>query len=175
MSRPRKEKIRPMRLMHLPTFWTIVIDFIAWFIIHIGVVSIMVRIPARHFDPNDWLFRGRKWEREGDVYPDLFKIKKWKQHLPDGARVLGRLGFQKKQLSEKSAEYFRDFLMETCRAELTHWVLILFAPFFFLWNRPGVGLFMIFYALLENLPFIIAQRYNRYRFRRLLEQNKCKP
>ena len=102
------------------------------------------------------------------------QIKKWKQHLPDGARVLGRLGFQKKQLDDKSVEYFGAFLMETCRAELTHWILILFAPFFFLWNPQWVGFFMIFYALLENAPFIIAQRYNRYRFRRLLEQNKLK-
>ena len=71
-------------------------------------------------------------------------------------------------------EYFEAFLTETCRAELTHWILVLFAPFFFLWNRPGVGLFMIFYALLENLPFITAQRYNRYRFRHLLKENRLK-
>jgi glycosyl-4,4'-diaponeurosporenoate acyltransferase len=163
-----------MRLIYLPTFWTIVIDFIAWFIIHIGVVAMMVTIPAKHFNPNHWLYRSRKWEGEGKVYEDGFKIKKWKQHLPDGARVLGRLGFQKKQLNNKSMEYFEAFQIETCRAELTHWMIILFAPFFFLWNRPGVGLFMIFYALLENIPFIIAQRYNRHRFKRLLEQNRLK-
>ena len=163
-----------MRLIYLPTLWTIVIDFVIWFIIHVGVVAIMVRIPAKHFDSNYWLYRSRKWERNGNVYQEVFRIKKWKQHLPDGARVLGRLGFQKKQLNGTSPECFGAFLIETCRAELTHWILILFAPFFFLWNRPGVGLFMIFYALLENLPFIIAQRYNRYRFRRLLEKNKFK-
>ena len=163
-----------MRLIYLPTFWTIVIDFIVWFIIHIGVVAIMVRIPAKHFNPNHGLYRGRKWEKGGNIYQEVFKIKRWKQHLPDGARFLGRLGFQKKQLNNKSMEYFEAFLIETCRAELTHWIFILFAPFFFLWNRPGVGLFMIFYALLENLPFIIAQRYNRYRFRHLLEQNRLK-
>jgi glycosyl-4,4'-diaponeurosporenoate acyltransferase len=163
-----------MRLIYLPTLWTIVIDFAAWFIIHIGVVAIMVRIPAKHFNPNQWLYRSRKWEGEGNVYQEVFKIKKWKQHLPDGARILGRLGFAKKQLNATSAGYFEAFSIETCRAELTHWIIILFGPFFFLWNRPGVGLFMIFYALLENVPFIIAQRYNRYRFRRLLEQNKFK-
>jgi glycosyl-4,4'-diaponeurosporenoate acyltransferase len=163
-----------MRLIDLPTFWTIVIDFIAWFIIHIGVVAIMVRIPARHFDPNHWLYRSRTWEGKGNVYQDVFKIKKWKQHLPDGARLLGPLGFQKKKLNGSSPEYFGTFSIETCRAELTHWIFILFAPFFFLWNRPGVGLFMIFYAFLENIPFIIAQRYNRHRFKRLLEQNRLK-
>jgi glycosyl-4,4'-diaponeurosporenoate acyltransferase len=161
-----------MRLLHLPTLWTIAIDFIVWFIIHIGVVSVMVRIPARHLDPNHWLHRSRRWEREGNIYQDIFRIKKWKQHLPDGARIVGRLGFPKKHLNSKSAGYFEAFFMETCRAELTHWIIIFFAPFFFLWNRPGIGVFMIFYALLENIPFIIAQRYNRCRFRRLLEQKK---
>ncbi|HUL20544.1 MAG TPA: glycosyl-4,4'-diaponeurosporenoate acyltransferase [Thermodesulfobacteriota bacterium] len=163
-----------MRLIFLPTIWTIAIDFIAWLIIHVGVVAIMIRIPARHFDPDHWLYRSRRWERKGNIYQDVFKLRRWKQHLPDGAQFVGRLGFQKKQLNNKSLEYFETFLIETCRAELTHWIFILFAPFFFLWNLPGVGLFMIFYALLENVPFIIAQRYNRYRFRRLLEQDKFK-
>ena len=163
-----------MRLLYLPTFSTIFVDFISWFIIHIGVVAIMVRIPAKHFNPNHWVYRSRKWEGEGNVYQVVFKIKKWKHRLPDGARILGRLGFPKKQLNGTSAGYFQAFFIETCRAELTHWIIICFAPLFFLWNRPGVGLFMIFYALLENVPFIIAQRYNRHRFKRLLEQNKFK-
>lgn len=163
-----------MRLVYLPTLWTIIIDFVAWFIIHVIVVAIMIRIPAKYFNPYHWLYRERRWEREGKVYEDVFKIKRWKQHLPDGARLLGHLGFQKKKLNGSSPEYFEAFLMETCRAELTHWILILFAPFFFLWNPQWVGFFMIFYALFENVPFILAQRYNRIRFRRLLNQNRLK-
>jgi glycosyl-4,4'-diaponeurosporenoate acyltransferase len=135
----------------------------------------MIRIPSKHFNPNHWLYRGRRWEREGKVYEDVFKIRRWKQHLPDGARVLGGLGFPKRQLNATGAGYFETFFLETCRAELTHSVLILFAPFFFLWNPRWVGFFMIFYALLENIPFIIAQRYNRHRFKRLLEKNRLKP
>jgi len=163
-----------MRLIYLPTLLTIVIDFAAWAIIHLVVVFILVRIPAKYFNPNHWIYRGKKWERDGDIYQEVFKIKNWKHHLPNGARVLGRLGFQKKQLNNKSEEYFGAFLVETCRAELTHGILILFAPFFFLWNLPWVGFVMIFYALVENIPFIMAQRYNRYRFRRLLEKNRLK-
>ena len=163
-----------MRLVHFPTFWTIVLDFVAWFIIHVGAVAIMIRIPARRFDPNGWLCQNRKWESEGDVYQETFKIKKWKPHLPDGATVLGRLGFPKKQLNGRSAGYFEAFVVETCRAEWTHWIFILFAPLFFLWNPPWVGVFMIVYALVENIPFIMAQRYNRYRFARLLKQERLK-
>lgn len=161
-----------MRLVYFPTFWTIVIDFVAWLLIHIGVVAIMIRIPQSRFDPDHWLFRDRKWEKGGNLYQEVFKIKKWKQHLPDGARVLGRFGFPKKRLRKKSKTCFESFLVETCRAEATHFIFIFFAPFFFLWNPPWVGLVMIFYALTENLPFIMTQRYNRFRFGRLLKQEQ---
>ncbi len=163
-----------MRIIYLPTFWTIVIDFLIWFIIHLGVVAVIIRVPINRFHPDDWLFRRRRWEQEGDLYQNFFKIKKWKRHLPDGARFLGRMGFQKKKLNGKSKTYFETFLAETCRAEATHWIFILFAPFFFLWNPLWVGFFMIFYALAENLPFIIAQRYNRFRFGRLLAQDRLR-
>lgn len=163
-----------MRLIHLPTFWTIVIDVVIWFMIHIGVVALMVRVPVHHFNPNHWLYRRRKWEKEGDFYQEVFKIKKWKRHLPDGAKFLGTFGFRKKQLNGKSKIYFETFRAETCRAEATHWIFILFSPLFFLWNPRWVGFFMIAYALIENLPFIIAQRYNRFRFGHLLDQHSMR-
>ena len=157
-----------MRLIHLPTFWTVAIDIIAWFVIHIGVVHIMVGIPPKRFDPEGRLCRSRKWERYGRMYQDVFKIKKWKKYLPDGASMLGRKGFPKSKLDSKERDYFEAFLLETCRAEWTHWIIMLFAPFFFLWNSFGVGVIMIFYAAAENLPLIIAQRYNRCRFKGVL-------
>ena len=90
-----------MRLIHLPTFWTILIDIIAWFIIHLGVVYFMVRIPAERFDPQSRLFRIRNWEKKGIFYQKYFRIKKWKAYLPDGAPFLGNRGFPKKELREK--------------------------------------------------------------------------
>ena len=51
------------------------------------------------------------------------------------------------------------------------WIMVLFAPFFFLWNPLWVGFFMIPYALAENIPLIMAQRYNRYRLRRVLSED----
>ena len=157
-----------MRLIHLPTFWTIVIDFIAWFIIHMGVVLCIIHIPSKSFDPEGWLYRARKWEKNGGIYTKIFKIKKWKEYLPDGSKLLKYRDFPKKRLEEKDDLYFASFLQETCRAELTHWIIMLFGPLFFLWNKPGVGLIMISYALIENLPLIMAQRYNRIRLKRVL-------
>jgi glycosyl-4,4'-diaponeurosporenoate acyltransferase len=154
-----------MRIIFFPTFVTIVIDFIVWFIIHLGVVFVMIRVKSDRFKPDSWLFRGRDWEKEGRVYQEVLRIKKWKKHLPDAAPLLGRLGFSKKRLRGRNQTYLQAFLLETCRAELTHWVLILFGLLFFLWNPFWVGWFMIFYAAVENLPLIFAQRYNRYRLK----------
>ena len=161
-----------MRLIHLPTFWTVAIDIIAWFVIHIGVVHIMVGIPPKRFDPEGRLCRSRKWERYGRMYQDVFKIRKWKKYLPDGAPFLGTKGFPKSKLGSRQRDYFEAFLVETCRAEWTHWIITLFAPFFFLWNTVAVGFIMLFYAAAENLPLIMAQRYNRGRFRRVLGKER---
>jgi glycosyl-4,4'-diaponeurosporenoate acyltransferase len=161
-----------MRLIHLSTFWTVVIDIIAWFVIHMGVVHILIRIPAEHFDPANWLFRSKKWERDGRLYNDVFRIRKWKKYLPDGSALLGKMGFPKDKLSSRNRAYLEAFWVETCRAELTHWIITLFAPFFFLWNPFAVGFIMIFYASAENFPLIMAQRYNRIRFRHLLHREK---
>ena len=157
-----------MRLLHLPTFWTVLLDFALWFIIHMGVVLLMVRIPTERFDPACWLYREKRWEKEGRLYQGVFRIKTWKRHLPDGAPLLGNAGFPKKNHQGRDEAYLREFMLETCRTELTHWIILLFAPLFFLWNTTWVGFLMIFYAAAENLPLIVAQRYNRIRFRRIL-------
>ena len=148
------------------------IDIIAWFIIHMGVVMVMVRIPISHFDPGHLLYRLRRWEGGGDLYQRIFRIKKWKALSPDGDALLKTRGFPKKRLKSGDESYLSLFLMETCRAELTHWIIIGFAPFFFLWNRFYVGLIMILYALLENLPLVMVQRYNRHRLIRVIEKKK---
>lgn len=158
-----------MRLIDLPRMWTIIIDIIAWFIIHMAVVHIMLRLPNKHFRYSSWLYKERDWEKEGQIYQNIFKIKKWKKHLPDGAEVSKEKGFPKKRLKEKSIENLSKFRRETCRAELTHWVIILFAPFFFLWNPFFVGWIMVLYISIENIPLIMTQRYNRHRINRVLK------
>jgi glycosyl-4,4'-diaponeurosporenoate acyltransferase len=157
-----------MRLIYLDTFWTITLDFFVWLVIHLSVVFVMTRFSDKSFNPQSWLFLARPWEREGRLYEKTFKIKKWKEYLPDGARITKKKGFPKKRLHEKRPPYLGLFIRETCRAEITHWILILLAPFFFFWNKTGVGFIMILYALAENLPLILAQRYNRLRLQRVL-------
>ena len=159
-----------MRLVHLPTFWTVLLDIFAWLFIHLAVVAVMVRIPRAWFDPNGPLYRPRFWERGGRFYERRLRIRSWKARAPDGAGLTRDRGFPKKRLENRKEAYLEAFRRETCRAELTHWVIMLFAPFFFLWNKVWVGWIMVAYALAENLPLILIQRYNRERFRRILER-----
>jgi glycosyl-4,4'-diaponeurosporenoate acyltransferase len=153
-------------LLHLPTLPTILLDIAAWLIIHMGVSYLMTHIPLRSFDTEFWLYKQRKWEKNGKIYVRIFRLKKWKKRLPDGA-ALFKKGFKKKHLKALDDVYLDDFIRETCRAELTHWIMLLFSLVFFIWNPWWVGIVMIVYAILVNVPCIIIQRYNRIRLKRV--------
>ncbi|MDH4268926.1 MAG: glycosyl-4,4'-diaponeurosporenoate acyltransferase, partial [Dehalococcoidia bacterium] len=84
---------------------------------------------------------------------------------PDGAAVF-KSGFRKKHLKNQDALYLQRFIIETCRAELAHWVIFVFSFLFFIWNAWWIGMIMVAYALIVNIPCIIAQRYNRARLKR---------
>lgn len=148
--------------------WTVLLDVLAWLVIHISVSQIIAHPSANVFDPDSWLYRERRWERNGRTYEVFFKTRRWKEILPDGA-ALFKSGFRKKRLQNVDAGYIQTFIRETCRAEITHWVVFSFAVFFFIWNIWWVGIIMILYALTVNMPCIIAQRYNRIRLTRLLD------
>lgn len=158
-----------LRVLHLPTFWTVLLDIALWFVIHMGVVSFMVSLPVERFSPKAWLFRERPWERSGQTYVSL-RVRRWKDILPDGADILRWRSFRKSELAASTSEYLARFSRETCRAEATHWLTMIWAPFFFLWNPVWVGWLMLVYAAGENLPLIVAQRYNRIRLERLLRR-----
>ena len=54
-----------MRIIHLPILWTVALDIGVWFVIHMGVVLCMVRIPQNWFHPDSRLYRERPWEKGG--------------------------------------------------------------------------------------------------------------
>jgi len=153
-------------LVHLPTAMTILIDIAAWFVIHIGVSYIMTHQPLTSFNTGSLLYRKRGWERNGRLYEKIFRLKAWKRRLPDGAAIF-KNGFEKKHLKETSKDYLDSFIRETCRAELTHWIVFLFGPVFLIWNLWWVGIVMILYATIANIPCVITQRYNRIRLQRI--------
>jgi len=139
-----------------------------WLVIHLGSAYFTSWVKPERFNPDTWLYRTRRWEREGQFYAMCLGVKKWKDLLPDGARV-SKKGFTKKRMTSRSPVYLNQFITETCRAELCHWLVIAAAPLFFLWNSWQIAILMLPYALAANMPCIVAQRYNRPRLRRAVQ------
>jgi glycosyl-4,4'-diaponeurosporenoate acyltransferase len=158
-----------MRLFVLPTWQTILLDIVIWLLIHLSAVRIALRRSDDVFRLDKSLYRVRSWE--ASVYETLFQIKRWKHYLPD-AGTTQRLGFSKAQLQSKDPQYLERFVVETRRAEYSHYLQMIPAPLFFLFNEPWVGGLMIVYAVVVNLPCIITQRYNRPKLIRLLSKVK---
>jgi len=154
-------------LISLPIPTIIVLDFFGWLTIHMSVAYIITQLPEYLFDPESWLFRTRRWEYGGHVYQRIFWVKRWKHLLPDGA-ALFRSGFKKKRLGATDQDYYRLFARETCRGELTHWIVMLAAPVFFIWNWWWACIIMVLYAVSANAPCIITQRFNRIRIKKVL-------
>ncbi|ANY69994.1 hypothetical protein BBD42_28445 [Paenibacillus sp. BIHB 4019] len=103
---------------------------------------------------------------EERFYEQVLFIRSWKDSVPDGS-FLFRRGFQKKRLAKRGQAYYQEYMVETLRGEWTHWLSIVPAPLFFIWNEPLYGYLMVGYALAANLPFIAILRYNRLRLRRI--------
>jgi glycosyl-4,4'-diaponeurosporenoate acyltransferase len=152
---------------HLSSPWMLALDILAWLVINLSVAGIISILQARDFDPKSWLYMERKWEHKSRFYESVFNVKKWKRWLPDGAEVSHK-AFKKKHLQNADSAYIQVFILETCRAEILHWIIFLFGFVFFIWNPWYVGIIMIVYAVITNLPCILTQRYNRIRLRRLL-------
>lgn len=150
------------------------INVLAWLFFHFSISLSLMKLSDRFFQPEhplNKLFKERPFEKSGRLWRERFLVHKWKDALPDGASLF-RMGYKKKKLPKTRKASFELFIKETKRAELTHWMLIVPAPFFFIWNPDWAGWLMILYALLANLPFVIIQRYNRIRLSKVSSRMK---
>lgn len=159
-----------MQVIFLPSTWTILLCFIVWPVLQVGVALFCLNLPDRVYSPNSFFFRSHHFENDGRIYDKLFRVRRWKHLLPDGGMLWKKRGFKKKNLDSFSEKNLTRFLVESARGELTHWLAILpfwvfgfFAPSEIIW-------YMFLYSLLVNLPCIIAQRYNRPRVQRVLNR-----
>ncbi len=152
----------------LTPFSAVVVNILAWLILHLGVAWLGMRMAPGRFKPAGWIFRERRWERNGLFYETVFAIKAWKSVLPDGAALFSQ-GFRKKSLQDSGEDYYSRFVVETCRGELVHWIVTGCSLLFFVWNSWRIGLIMVAYGVMANLPCILAQRYNRLRLVRVVE------
>ncbi len=162
-----------MQVLFLPEVWMVLLFAIAWFVFQTSAAIIATIIPDRFYNTDSFLFRLRSWEQNGRFYQKVFAIRRWKHLLPDGAAIV-KSGFRKKHLTDYSEKGLEKFIVETCRAELTHilailpfWAFGFFAPPYVIW-------LMLLYALLVNVPCIVAQRYNRPKLVKLLRARSAR-
>ncbi len=161
-----------MQLFYLPTPLTLFLFFVLWGIFQTGAAFISTHLPDRFFQERHFLYRTRKFEKQGKFYQKWFFIRHWKHLLPDGASAIG--GYKKRHLTDFSTNNLEKFLVESRKAELTHWLAIPFFWVFGLFAPPIVLPLMFAYAVLVNFPCIIAQRYNRPRIQGLLAKQQRK-
>jgi glycosyl-4,4'-diaponeurosporenoate acyltransferase len=159
-----------MRLVFLSPTTTLFLDIAAWAVFQILVAALAGLIPLQALDPQSWYFRSHPWEKDGEIYQRLLRIRDWKKHIPSWAGFFGGRAFRLDQVKKRDRDFLDRWARETCRAEVCHLAAILPSILFFLWNEPLAGWCMVVYALIFNLPLVFIQRSNRPWVRTLLEQ-----
>jgi glycosyl-4,4'-diaponeurosporenoate acyltransferase len=157
-------------LIELSIGATTALNFAAWLVIQLGLAWGVTQLSATRFNPGGQFARIRGWERSGRFYERWFRIKAWKDNLPDGGRWLSG-GFSKARLRSRDRKQLELFARETWRGEFVHWLALGCLPLFGLWNPWWGVLVNAVVALGLNLPCILAQRYNRARLNRALGAN----
>lgn len=160
-----------MRIFFFDDITTVILDVIAWVMFHLSIGFWTSKIPVDVFNPQHSWYMTRIWEKGGEIYQDLFRVKDWKKYIPSGAAVY-KNAYEIKHIKAFTVNNVTRWLKESCRSEFCHWVMILPGFLFFLWNSTIGGWIMVVYAFLNNLVPIIMQRYNRPRVRKLLNRLK---
>jgi glycosyl-4,4'-diaponeurosporenoate acyltransferase len=146
----------------MPPALTIVVDVVAWGVFHSATGYAAHRLGDRRLGADGWLLRARGFETGGRWYRRRLRIDRWKDRLPD-AGDLFRGGLSKRHLPAYDAAGLERFARETRRAELAHWWAMGCGPLFVLWNPPLATGLLVAYGVVVNLPFVLVQRYNRFR------------
>ena len=159
-----------MQVIFVSDYVMLISFFIVWPFFQVGGALICKMLTYEQLRKISSLLKAKSWEKNGEFYKRFFLIHKWKKFLPDGAALV-KNDFRKKHLQNTNKDYIEKFVLETYRAELVH--LFGIAPFFiFGFYCPFyIVLLMFFYAIIVNLPCILAQRYNRPRLERLINKS----
>lgn len=158
-------------LIPLTTGWAVIVGSLTWALLGVATGYYTHHRPISAFDHDTFLTRLRPFEADGRIYERWFAIRRWKRWLPEGGDIF-KDGFNKKHLGGRSSENLSRFVIETRRAEVTHWMAMSFGPVFWVWSAWWLGWVMVVFGVLANLPCIIAQRYNRARLLRVLARRQ---
>lgn len=132
--------------------------------------AVSLILPENLFIYTKWLFKERKWEHGGTVYQKLFNIKKWKDKLPELSDIIKR-NFPKKKLPSFNVEYLKKYIVESCRSEMCHWMIVISVIVFSSWFNDDMENFIFILAVILNVPYIMIQRFNRPRIINVMQKN----
>jgi glycosyl-4,4'-diaponeurosporenoate acyltransferase len=148
---------------------TVAVDVAAWGLFHTATGYAAHRLGDERLGREGWLLRLRPFEADGRWYRRRLRIHRWKDRLPEaGALFAG--GVSKRALPAYDVAGLELFARETRRAELAHWWAMACGPVFVLFNPPLAASLLVLYGVVVNLPFILIQRYNRFRTQPLLDR-----
>lgn len=140
------------------------------------IIANVLGIPAAHMSlswictiaPDAWFDKPREKNspKPHPIYEKLFLIRSWKHLLPDAAPWMN--GFPKGKLQSTETAYLQQFVLETRRGELAHWLQWTVISCFIAWNPYPANLVILGYATIMNLPCILNLRYTRIRMAHVL-------
>lgn len=148
-----------------------VVNAVVWGAIHMIMSYAMTRVENEAFLKKPLDLPTLRFEREGQFWEDTLKVKRWKDTLPEGSTYF-KSSFDKSTLTDTKPDTILNFYLETNRAEWTHWLSLAPTPLVLLLNPKWTYPIHIAYGLMSNVPFIIIQRYNRPRFKKILRRNR---
>jgi glycosyl-4,4'-diaponeurosporenoate acyltransferase len=154
-------------VVEMTTGWTVLVDSVVWAVLSVSIGYVAHRTAPHRFAHDTWITRLRPVEHDGRWYEQRWRIQRWKHRLPEGGAAF-RGGVDKRHLLGRDDATLERFVVETRRAELTHWALMACGPLFALWNPPALAAVMVVFGVVANLPCLVTQRYNRARLRRVL-------
>jgi glycosyl-4,4'-diaponeurosporenoate acyltransferase len=141
---------------------TLTVDAVVWVVWCVAVGWYQARRPLSALVEPGPVTRLRGFERGGSWHQRWFRVRAWKDHLPEAGTWFGGVSKSHLPVGERHAALDR-FAAESLRAERTHWTIVAITPLFALWNPPELFLVNVVFALLVNAACIVVPRYNRAR------------
>ncbi len=140
--------------------------WIFWFYF-IGYVASV--LPEK-FLAKDYVFtRILFFEKNPNWFKKYLRINKWKDKMPELGGFF-KEGFQKRSVANGEIAQLKQFIKETRRAEIAHWLMTAGWIFTIFFNPPWAIMFNIIFAHIVNFPCLIIQRYNRVRLIKVLNK-----
>jgi glycosyl-4,4'-diaponeurosporenoate acyltransferase len=148
--------------------WLVVtLNVVGWVVWMVGCGRWVHCWPLSRLDHDTWLTRIRPWEDGGRWYERRWRIRRWKDRLPEGGDFFAG-GFAKDQLDSATSPHLWRFVAETRRAEYAHWLMLSATPVFFAFNAWWGDVVIVVFVVAVNAPCVMVQRYNRCRLLRVL-------